>query len=52
MLCPNLRECFQESINRKHEFFEKERCTHKERWSRCPIFLAKLRKKRLLELST
>ena len=51
MLCPSLKKCFQESINRKHEFFEKERCTHKEQWAKCPIFLERL-KERLLERST
>jgi len=52
MLCPYLRDCFRESINRKHEFFEKERCTHEEKWSRCPVFREKRKGKGLLEMST
>jgi len=51
MLCPRLKKCFRESINREHEFFEKERCTHKEQWSRCPVFLVECRKRRLPERS-
>ncbi len=41
MICPYLKECFKEWINRKHDFFEKERCTRRERWSNCPVFKEK-----------
>jgi len=41
MNCPYLEECFRESINRKHDFFEKERCTDRERWTKCPVFKRK-----------
>jgi len=41
MSCPYLKECFKESINRKHGFFEKERCTKRDRWSRCPVYRQK-----------
>ena len=41
MNCPYIEECFKESINRKHDFFEKERCTDRERWSKCPVFQEK-----------
>ena len=33
----------------KHDFFEKERCTHKERGSKCPIYQQKHENKQLLE---
>jgi hypothetical protein len=49
MLCPNLRECFKQSINNKNAFFERERCTHEEEWSKCPVFLENQRKQRLME---
>jgi hypothetical protein len=36
MFCPFLRECLQELANRRH-IFDKDRCTHKERWEKCPV---------------
>lgn len=41
MPCPYLKECFKQSIDKGNPYFEKERCTHEERWSRCPLFLEK-----------
>jgi len=52
MLRPYLRECFKQSINKNSEFFERERCTHEEKWSKCPIFREKNKEEGLLELST
>ncbi len=49
MSCPFLRECFEESINKKSYFFEKNRCTHKENWSRCPIHAGKSKLKEMEE---
>jgi len=45
MNCPYLEECFRESINRKHSFFEKERCTQRDRWSNCPVYREKEKQK-------
>ena len=41
MTCPYLKGCFRESINRKHDFFEKDTCNKRERWSKCPVFQKK-----------
>ena len=51
MFCPFLRECLQELANGRH-IFDKERCTHKERWEKCPVFLGHnevLRLRKVLE---
>lgn len=41
MNCPYLEQCFKESIRGRNPFFEKERCTAKEYWSKCPVYLKK-----------
>ena len=51
MFCPFLRECLQELANGRH-IFDKERCTHKERWEKCPVFLGRnevLRLRKVME---
>lgn len=41
MACQHLEECFRESIGGKNKFFDKERCTSREEWVKCPVFLKK-----------
>jgi len=39
MYCQYLERCFKESINKVQVLFEKDRCTHKEDWLQCPLYL-------------
>lgn len=48
-ICPWLRECFEESLRRKHFFIDENRCTHKSDWNQCPLYVARSEMNKLRE---
>jgi len=45
MLCPLHKDCTEYQTRRKYIFLEKWKCSHKEYWSKCLIYLKDQHKK-------
>ena len=39
--CPWLKECFIESLRRKHFFIDENKCTHRVDWTKCSVYLGR-----------
>jgi len=49
MLCPYMSECSEYKNKKRYRFIEKFRCSHKEYWSKCILFLEKHGEKKILK---
>jgi len=39
MLCPKIKTCEEYQTHKMYSSVEKFRCSHKEYWSKCPLYL-------------